>query len=84
MFLKKMDQYSFIPVSKDPVNDGYFVTLKSVKEIKFGDKSTITNVKTPMADYQIPEEINDNLEACGEFRIYISDSLEKVKENVRG
>ena len=48
---KMEDALQNVPILQG--DDGLFITLKFLKEIKFGDKSTITNVKPGLIQYEI-------------------------------
>jgi hypothetical protein len=70
------------PVSQDLW--GCYVTLKTLKNIKFGDKSTIIKVETPNACVEIPKEIDNNPEAwesVGKF--YFCDSRQERRKELK-
>ena len=60
---------------------GCYLTLKCLKEIKFGDQVTITDVSTPFLDETIPNEIHENPEKWSSFtNFYFCNSLQEVKK----
>ena len=44
------------PVSKD--EEGCYLTLRALKNIQYGNKSTITEIKTPLVDVTVPNEVH--------------------------
>ena len=72
------------PVFKD--NNGYYTILKNLKEIKFGDKSTITEVKTPShTRWNVPIDVENDPERWATFnKLYFcdfnDDPYEKAEE----
>ena len=76
----KMDANNPIcPVLKD--RHGCYLTLKCLKEIKFGDQVTITDVSTPFLDETIPNKIHENPEKWSSFtNFYFCNSLQEVKK----
>ena len=70
-----MDSISF---SRD--FSGVYFTLKRLKEIKYGDKSTIVKVKTAMAVYFIDKTVNDDEAACSSYNIYFCDKEAKIEQ----
>ena len=58
-----------IPVAWDKL--GTYVTLKALKDIKHGDKSTITKINTPMDTYSMDKKVNDDITASSDYNIYI-------------
>ena len=68
------------PVFKD--NNGYYTILKNLKEIKFGDKSTITEVKTPSLRWNVPIDVENDPERWAAFnKFYFCDfNDEKAEE----
>ena len=71
------------PVFKD--NNGYYTILKNLKEIKFGDKSTITEVKTPSLRWNVPIDVENDPERWAAFNKFYfcdfnDDPYEKAEE----
>ena len=69
-----------ILVSQD--DDGQYITLKTLKEIKFGDKSILTHVKTTLDQYEISKDLNEDIVSCSTFKLYFAKSSSKAKRDV--
>ena len=67
------------PVSKDEA--GCYMTLSALKNIQYGDKSTITEVNTPLTHQIIPEEVQNDKEKWDTFsKFYFCKSLQDIKK----
>ena len=67
------------PVSKN--EEGCYMTLRALKNIQYGDKSTITEIKTPLVDIIVPSNIQDDPESWDMFtKLYFCKSLQDVKK----
>ena len=54
-------------------DEGYFVTLKQLKEVKFGNTVRITEIKSPIVRFGVPKEVNDDPDSCDAFsKIFIT------------
>ena len=57
------------------------MTLRALKNIQYGDKSTITEIKTPLVDIIVPSNIQDDPESWDMFtKLYFCKSLQDVKK----
>ena len=71
------------PYYIDACEDGFFVTLKQLKEQKFGDTVCITEIKTPIVHYQVEKAINDDHESWDAFsKIFIAANRPAVAKNI--
>ena len=67
------------PVSKN--EEGCYMTLRALKNIQYGDKSIITEIKTPLVDVIVPTNIQDDPENWDMFtKFYFCKSLQDVKK----
>ena len=74
----KKDPYH---LKKDP--DGYYYTLKQLKNLKFGDTVCIKEIKTPMVQFTVPKEINDDPTSWDAFsKIFISSDFENPQKDI--
>ena len=65
-------------------DDGFFTTLKQLKEIKFGDTICITEIKLPIVRYGVPKEVNDDRESWEAFsKIFNSPNESNLKRNLK-
>ena len=63
--------------------DGAYLTLKKLKEIQFGDTVRITEIKTPLVQFQVPKEVHDDPESWEAFsKIFISSDEQTFQENL--
>ena len=62
---------------------GVFITLKNIKELKHGDKSTAIKVKTVQETYFIQPEINNDEISCENFKLYICKDKPKTKSAIQ-
>ena len=53
--------------------DGFYTTLKALKNLKFGDTVQLTDIKTPIVQYPIPKEIDNDPESWDAFsKIFVA------------
>ena len=61
-------------------DEGYFVTLKQLKEVKFGNTVRITEIKSPIVPFGVPKEVNDDPDSWDAFsKIFITSNPANLK-----
>ena len=82
-FFSIMDQRGNNTIIAHETTQGVYFTLKKLKECKFGDTVRITEIKTPIAQYQVPKEVHDDPASWEAFsKIFISPNREMFKKNL--
>ena len=67
------------PVSKD--EEGCYLNLRALKNIQYGDKSTITEIKTPLVDVTVPNEVQEDQKKWDTFtKLYFCKSVQDIKK----
>ena len=74
-----MEEFEESPLSVSQDSIGHFITLKSLKEVKHGDKSTIIKIKTALQTYLIDTEVNDDEAACTTYKIHFCEEPSQLK-----
>ena len=65
-------------------DEGYFVTLKQLKEVKFGNTVRITKIKSPIVRFGVPKEVNDDPDSWDAFsKIFITSNPANFKKNAQ-